>query len=127
MNAAKTELQTPRAPRPVGGYSQGIQIGPLIFVSGQGPINPDTQEVTGQTIEEQTNQVLDNIAAVLAEGGASLHDVVKSTAHLADLDLFAGFDRAYRARFAEPRPARTTVASGLAGILVEIDVIAYRS
>jgi hypothetical protein len=68
--------------------------------------------------------VLDNVAAILAESGAGLEDVIKATVHLADLTLFPGFDRSYSARFSQPRPARTTVASGLMGILVEIDVIA---
>jgi 2-iminobutanoate/2-iminopropanoate deaminase len=125
MSAAKTAIRTSRAPQPVGSYSQGIRIGPFIFVSGQGPIDPATQQVAGQTIEQQTNQVLDNVAAILAESGAGLDDVIKATVHLADLDLFPGYDRAYSGRFSPPRPARTTVASGLMGILVEIDVIAY--
>jgi enamine deaminase RidA (YjgF/YER057c/UK114 family) len=81
--------------------------------------------MAGDTIEEQTARVLDNVKAVLEEAGASMADVVKSTVHLSDTAHFARFDAVYATYFPEPRPVRTTVGSGLKGILVEIDVIAY--
>ncbi len=96
-----------------------------MFVSGQGPLDPDTGEVVGDTVEEQTARALENVRIVLEAAGATMADVVKVTAHLADISLFEGYDRTYREYFPEPRPARTTVASGLAGILVEIDAVAY--
>jgi 2-iminobutanoate/2-iminopropanoate deaminase len=119
----KREVRTAAAPAPIGGYSQGIEAGGLLFTSGQGPADPRTGEVPAG-IAAQTEATIDNLAAILEAAGCGLDDVVKATVHLADLDDFAAFDAAYRARFAEPRPVRTTVQSGLMGILVEIDVVA---
>ena len=81
--------------------------------------------VVGDTIEEQTARVLENVKAVLEAAGASMADVVKSTVHLSDVAHFSRFDAVYATYFPEPRPVRTTVGSQLKGILVEIDVIAY--
>lgn len=115
------------APRPGGSYSQVVQAGELLFTAGMGPTDPVTGAVVGATVEEQTAQVLDNLAAALAAAGAGLEDVVKVTTHLAELERdFAGYDRVYRARMVEPYPARTTVGSQLMGFLVEIDVVAVR-
>jgi 2-iminobutanoate/2-iminopropanoate deaminase len=119
----RAEIRTDKAPLPVGAYSQGIVSGGNIYVAGQGPKNPATGTVP-EGIEEQTRQVLTNIKNILAEGGATLDDVVKVTAHLADLGSFAAFDKVCREFFKPPFPARTTVCSGLMNILVEIDVIA---
>ena len=121
---AKTEIRTDRAPTPGGGYSQGIVAGRLVFTAGQIPFDPATGALVGPTIEEQTAQVLDNVAAVLGEAGATLADVVKVTAFLADMSLVPAYDAIYRSYFPEPRPARSTVAVGLHGFLVEIEAIA---
>lgn len=118
-------IQVNNAPEPAGPYSQGLIAGPFVFVAGQGPKNPETGE-TPEGVEAQTHQVLRNIQAILAGGGASLADVVKVTAHLSDLNDFDAFNGVYRQYFSEPLPVRTTVGSQLRGILVEIDVIAYR-
>ncbi|MFD0020798.1 RidA family protein [Streptomyces sp. NPDC058382] len=119
-------VTTAGAPAPIGGYSQGIAAGPYLFTSGFGPQDPVTGELGG-TIEEQTAQVLANLAALLATEGLTLDDVVKATVHLHDVHRdFAGFDEVYRAHFADPRPVRTTVGSVLMNILVEIDVVALR-
>lgn len=119
-------VTTAGAPAPIGGYSQGIAAGPYLFTSGFGPQDPVTGEL-GRTIEEQTAQVLANLAALLATDGLTLDDVVKATVHLHDVQRdFAGFDRVYREHFGDPRPVRTTVGSVLMDILVEIDVVALR-
>ncbi len=119
----KREILTDAAPDPVGGYSQGIEAAGLVFTAGQGPADPGSGEVP-EGIAAQTEATIENIRAILAAAGCGLEDVVKATVHLADLDDFAAYDEVYRALFPEPRPARTTVCSGLMGILVEIDVVA---
>ena len=120
----KTAITTTGAPTPAGPYSQGIVAGGLLFTAGFGPQDPATGDVA-PTVGEQTRQVLRNISAVLAEHGATLDDVVKSTVHLQHLERdFAEFNEAYRELFTEPFPVRTTVGSQLFGILVEIDVVA---
>jgi 2-iminobutanoate/2-iminopropanoate deaminase len=113
------------APRPGGSYSQVMQAGSLVFTAGMGPTSPATGQPVGTTIEEQTAQVLNNLAAALAAAGCGLADVVKVTTHLAELERdFAGYDAVYRSRMVQPYPVRTTVGSQLMGILVEIDVVA---
>lgn len=122
---ARQEIRTSAAPRPRAPYSQGIKAGGFVFVAGQGPGDPATGAIRGTTIAEQTRYTLENVQAILAAAGATLADVVKVTAHLADLKDFAEFNRVYAEYFPEPRPVRTTVGSQLGGFLVEIDVIAY--
>ena len=113
------------APQPRGSYSQVIRAGSLVFTAGFGPVDPATEQNIGDTIEEQTARVLDNVEAALAAAGCGLRDVVKVTAHLADLKRdFAGYDAVYRSRMVAPFPVRTTVGSQLMDILVEIDVVA---
>lgn len=119
----KKEIRTKNAPMPAGPYSQGIIVDNRIYVAGQGPLNPATGKVP-EGIEEQTRQVLKNIQAILEAGGGKLEDVVKVTAHLADLKYFTAFNEVYKTFFKEPFPVRTTVGSQLKDILVEIDVIA---
>lgn len=111
-------------PKPGGAYSHGVVAAGLLFTAGMGPHLP-TGELAGETIGEQTAQVLRNLAAVLAHRGRTLADVVKVTVHLADVARdFTGFDAAFREVMAAPYPVRTTVGSTLLGILVEIDVVA---
>jgi 2-iminobutanoate/2-iminopropanoate deaminase len=121
----KREIRS-EAAAPGGGYSQAVELGGLVFVSGQGPLDPVSGEVLGETIEEQTAHTIENVRLILEAAELGLEDVVKSTVHLADIGLFGGFDGVYRELFPRPYPARTTVASGLLGILVEIDVVAVR-
>ncbi len=106
-------------------YSSGLRVGDFVFVSGQVPRDPATGKIVGDTIEEQTKQVLENIKAILAVGGATMEDVVKVSAHLTDLSLFDRYNTVYVTYFTDPKPTRTTVGSQLPGILVEIDAIAY--
>jgi 2-iminobutanoate/2-iminopropanoate deaminase len=121
----KQRISTTTGAQPVGAYSQGLRAGDFVFVSGQGPLDPKTGKVVGDTIEEQTARVLENIKAILEAGGASMADVVKVSAHLRDMSLFERYNRVYASYFPDPKPTRTTVGSQLPGILVEIDAIAY--
>jgi len=119
-------IKTDAAPAPVGAYSQARMAGPFVFTAGMGPLDPVTGAVSGDDVGQQTELVLDHLEAILGSAGMGLRNVVKVTVHLQNLDRdFAEFDRVYRTRLSEPFPARTTVGSTLAGILVEIDVVAF--
>ncbi|GAA3732387.1 RidA family protein [Leifsonia bigeumensis] len=119
----KTAITTPNAPVPAGPYSQGVVANGFLFTAGFGPVDPATGKIPA-TVGEQTRQVLRNIAAVLAEHGATLDDAVKVTAHLQNLKQdFAEYNDAYLEFFTAPFPVRTTVGSDLFDILVEIDVV----
>lgn len=121
----KQVVRTDNAPRPAGAYSQGIILNGLLFTAGMGPIDPASGKVVGETVEEQTHQVMKNLSAVLSSAGLSFSDVVKATVHLQDLARdFAGFNQTYQQYFSDPFPVRTTVGSDLNKILVEIDFVA---
>ena len=122
---SKQQISTRSGASPIGAYSQGIRVGDFIFVSGQGPLDPETGQIVGTTVEEQTARVLENLKAILAAGGATMANVVKVSAHLSDLSLFERYNKVYATYFPDPKPTRTTVGSQLLGILVEIDAIAY--
>ncbi|QFY07800.1 RidA family protein [Nonomuraea phyllanthi] len=123
----KVGIHTDQAPPPRGAYSQAVVVGDLVYTAGFGPVDPVTRAIVGADVAEQTRQTLRNVAAALVAAGSHLRDVVKVTAHLADIDNdWDGFDTAYREFFDEPRPARTTAGSSLGGILVEIDVVAVK-
>jgi 2-iminobutanoate/2-iminopropanoate deaminase len=120
----KTAIDTPRAPRPIGPYSQAIVAQGLFFSAGFAPHDPVTGSLAAG-VGDQTRQVLRNLAAVLAEQGATLDDCVKVTVHLQNLKAdFAEYNAAYAEFFTAPFPVRTTVGSDLLDILVEIDVVA---
>jgi 2-iminobutanoate/2-iminopropanoate deaminase len=122
----RREIRTDEAPRGTGAYSQAIRAGDLVFVSGQGPLDPSTLEVVGTTVEEQTEVTLRNVEAIARAAGGSLDDVVKVSAFLSSIDLFPAFNATYERVFSrEPRPARTTTGAGLRNILVEIDAVLY--
>ena len=125
---SKYVIQSKRGAPPRGAYSQGWRAGDFVFVTGTGPIDPVTGNVTGDTIEQQTEQTIDNLSAILEADGASLGDVVKVTVHLGDTSLFARYNAVYARRFSQPYPVRTTVGSDLGhapGMLIEIDCVAY--
>ena len=125
---AKYVIQSKRGAPPRGAYSQGWRAGDFIFVTGTGPIDPVTGNLVGDTIEQQTEQTIENVSAILEADGASLSDVVKVTVHLSDTSQFARYNSVYAQRFSQPYPVRTTVGSDLghtAGMLIEIDCIAY--
>ena len=120
------EVRTDEAPRGTGAYSQAIRAGDLVYVSGQGPLDPVTLEVRGTTVEEQTEATLRNVEAIARAAGGSLADVVKVSAFLSSIELFAGFNATYERIFDDlPRPARTTTGAELRDILVEIDAVLY--
>ena len=125
----KYPIVSKRGAPPQGAYSQGWRAGDFIFVTGTGPIDPASGKLVGDTIEQQTEQTIENLAAILDADGASLSDVVKVTVHLSDTGLFARYNQVYARRFSQPYPVRTTVGSDLGhspGMLIEIDCIAYQ-
>jgi 2-iminobutanoate/2-iminopropanoate deaminase len=125
---AKYVIQTKQGAAPQGAYSQGWRAGDFIFVTGTGPVDAKTGELSGETIEEQTELVISNMESVLAADHAALADVVKVTVHLSDPALFGRYNAIYARRFKQPYPVRTTVGSdlrSLPGMLIEADCIAY--
>ena len=127
--AEKTVVRTEAAPAPFQGapYSQAIRVGDLVFVSGQLALKPGEKELSGGTIEEQTEQVLVNLAAILHEAGTSLGKLVKTTVFLQNLDDFQGMNAVYATHVGGRPPARSTVevAKLPSGALVEIEAIAH--
>ena len=115
-------------PSPVGPYSPGMTFGKLVFVSGQAGRDPATGKLAGDTVEAQTEQVLKNLATILAAAGSSLQHVIRCGVFLVDMKEFPKMNEVYARAFGSHRPARTTVeVSGLPGegLRVEIDAIAY--
>ena len=121
-------VATDKAPKAIGPYSQAIVADNTIYTAGQVALDPKTGELVGTTVVEQTEQVLQNITAVLAASGSSLGQVVKTTVYLTDMADFAAMNEVYARHFGGHRPARSTVqAAGLPkGARVEIDAIAIR-
>ena len=103
-------LSTPKAPAAIGPYSQAIQVGNLVYTSGQIPIDPATGIFAEGGIKEQTRQSLSNIKAILEEAGLRMSNVVKTTVYLADMNDFADMNAVYASFFSEPYPARSAVA-----------------
>ena len=125
---AKYVIRAQQGAAPQGAYSQGWRAGDFVFVTGTGPVDPNTGKLAGESIEEQTEQVISNMESVLAADHASLADVIKVTVHLSDTALFARYNAVYARRFSKPYPVRTTVGSDLRqlpGMLIEADCIAY--
>lgn len=120
-------IATDKAPAAIGPYSQGLEHGNMVFVSGQIPVNPSTGEIAG-TIEEQTAQSLSNIKNILAENGMTMANVIKTSVFLADLKDFAAMNAVYADNFTEPFPARSCVqvAAIPKGCKVEIECIAVK-
>ena len=119
-------IATEGAPRAIGPYSQAISDGGYLFASGQVPLDPATGELVSGGFEAGVERVFDNIEAVLAAGGVSLQDVVKTTVYLLRMSDFAAMNAIYARRFGNHRPARSTVAVAELpkGAAVEIDVVA---
>ena len=122
----KKHVATNQAPKPIGPYSQGVIAGGLLFVSGQIPLDPATNQLVEGDIEVQTEQVLKNLFAILKEAKAGPENVVKTTVFLKDLADFPKMNEVYAKYLGDKPPARTTIAAaGLPrGVRVEIDVIA---
>ena len=119
-------ISTANAPAAIGPYAQGNIAGGLLFASGQIPLDPETGEIVGSTIEEQTAQVMKNVAAILEAAGTDFDHVMKTTCFLNDMNDFAAFNAEYAKSFGEVRPARSAVAVEKLpkGALVEVEVIA---
>jgi 2-iminobutanoate/2-iminopropanoate deaminase len=121
-------ISPPGAAAPRGPYSPAVRAGEFIFLSGQVPVDPASQQVVSGDIRQETRQALSNIRRLLEGCGATLADVVKCNVYLADGKDFAAMNEVYAEFFGESRPARTTVACqfAVAGIHIEIDAIAYK-
>ena len=117
-------IRTSEGPRPRGPYSQAIVADGFVFVAGQGPANPSTNELELGDVRSETRRTLQNIRAILEAAGSSLRDVVRVGVFLADVEDFDGMNAVYREFFTEDPPARTTVGAQLPKIKVEIDCIA---
>ena len=124
----KKVISTAEAPQAIGPYSQAIEAGGFVFVSGQIPLIPATGELVEGSVEVQTARVLENLKAILEAAGSSLESVVKTTVYITNMDDFAKVNGIYGQYFQENPPARVCVeVSKLPkGALVEIDVIAER-
>ena len=117
-------INTEKAPAAIGPYSQAMVFGNLMISSGQIPIDPATDEIAGTTIQEQAEQVMKNIGAVLEEAGANYTDVMKTTCFLADMSDFAAFNEVY-GKYFTGKPARSCVAVKTLpkNVLCEVEVI----
>ncbi|MET3643991.1 RidA family protein [Streptococcus gallinaceus] len=120
-------IHTDNAPAAIGPYVQAKVVGDFLFASGQVPLSPETGQVVGETIQEQTEQVLKNIRAILIEAGTDFDHVVKTTCFLADMNDFVPFNEVYATAFSAEFPARSAVevARLPRDVKVEIEVIAY--
>lgn len=121
-------VQTAGAPAAIGPYSQATITGNLVYTAGQIALNPTTMEIVAGDVPEQTERVMQNLAAILEAAGTSLSRVVKTTVFLVDMNDFAAMNAVYAKHFGDHRPARSTVAVvGLPkGVRVEIEAIAER-
>jgi 2-iminobutanoate/2-iminopropanoate deaminase len=122
----KEQISTPDAPKAIGPYSQAIRAAGMVFVSGQVAIDPTTAELVPGDITRQTEQVMNNLSAILKTAGSGLEMVVRSTVYLKSMSDFAAMNEVYARHFPAPHPARATVAVAQLpkDALVEIDVIA---
>lgn len=119
-------ISTEKAPAAIGPYSQGVVVNGLLFVSGQIALSPETGELVGSTIEEQAEQVMKNVGALLTAAGTDFDHVVKTTCFLEDIADFAKFNAVYAKSFGEKLPARSAVGIDKLpkGALIEVEVIA---
>ena len=122
----KNVVVTDRGPKPIGPYSQAIKANGFIYLSGQVALDPQSGELVGSDIRQQTERVLENIKGILEAAGANLHHVIKTTVFLKDMNDFSGMNETYTRYFTAAPPARSTVqVSRLPkDALVEIEVIA---
>ena len=105
----KKPIFTNKAPAAIGPYSQAVQWGDVVFISGQIPLIPESGELNNSTFEDEANQVLDNLEAICKEAGGNLDHILKLTIYLTDLSKFDVVNEIMTARFSEPFPARATV------------------
>lgn len=119
-------ISTEKAPAAIGPYSQGVVVNGLLFASGQIALSPETGELVGSSIEEQAEQVMKNVGALLTAAGTDFDHVVKTTCFLEDIADFAKFNAVYAKSFGEKLPARSAVGIDKLpkGALIEVEVIA---
>ena len=119
-------VQTDKAPKAIGPYSQAVKANGFVFCSGQISINPETGEIVGNSVKEQTEQVLKNLFAVLEAAGSDYSKVVKTTVFLADMSTFGEMSEVYEKMFNGHKPARAAVAVKTLpkNVLVEIEAVA---
>jgi 2-iminobutanoate/2-iminopropanoate deaminase len=122
----KQPISSSNAPKAIGPYSSALRAGQLLFISGQVPIDPATGAVVTGDIAAQTRRVLENIGALLAAGGLTYADLVRTTVFLADMNDFAAMNEVYRTYLTEPYPARSTIEAARLprDARIEIDAIA---
>jgi len=128
MSNMKRIIHTPDAPAAIGPYSQAVEVGGTLYISGQIPLNPQTMKLVDGGIQEQTEQVLKNIGAILTKAGYTYSDVVKSTCLLSDMANFKAMNEVYAGYYAENAPARAAFAVKdlPMGALIEIETIAAK-
>ncbi len=122
----KKTIMAEKGPAPAGPYSHAVVSGGFVFISGQGPVDPATGAMP-DAFTDQVRQTFKNVQTILEAAGSSLDEVVKVNAYVTDLTRFAEFNDVYKEFFQDDPPARTTVATALLGILVEVDCIAATS
>lgn len=122
----KKQVHTDKAPAAIGPYSQAIDLGSLVFTSGQIPVAPDGS--VSDDVAEQTRQCLENLSAVLEAAGSSMEHVIKTTVFITDMDQFGTINQVYAEFFAQPYPARSCVqvAKLPKGVSVEIEAVALK-
>jgi len=128
MNMSINYLFTDNAPKPIGPYSQAVECGDFVFISGQIPLCPNSGEVVGDDIAVQTRTALSNLKAILENAGLGFKNVVKITVFLTDINNFGKFNEIYQQELNEAAPARSVVeVSALPrGVLVEIEAVVYK-
>jgi 2-iminobutanoate/2-iminopropanoate deaminase len=121
-------ISADNAPAAIGPYSQAVDTGEFVFLSGQLPLDPSTMRLAGETIAEQAERVFDNITAVLQAAELTLSHIVKTTVFLADINDFAAMNAVYEKRFGAHKPARSAIQAAALprGSLIEIECIAAR-
>ena len=125
----KSIIFTEKAPAPIGPYSQAVQTGNMLFISGQIPIDPETNELISGSIKDEAEQVMQNLSALLLKAGFSFENVVKTTIFLSEMNHFGDVNQVYGSYFKSDYPARETVAVlGLPkNVNVEISLIAVKA
>ena len=125
---ARQAVKTPNAPQPIGPYSQAVMTNGLLFVSGQGAVEPSTGKLVGSEIESQTRQTLTNVRNIVEASGLSMRDILRVSVYLKNMQDFKRMNEIYKSFFSDAPPARTTIQAELPlpDMLIEIDCVAYR-
>ena len=127
MNEFRSVIFSDEAPRGRGPFPQALRVGQLVFVSGQGPLDPVANAPISGSFSDQVDRTFDNLKVILAAADLGFSDIAKITVYLSDLRYIPEFNEIYQSRIPAPFPARTLVQAGLRGIDVELDVIAVDS